>query len=196
METSILFPSDPDKISEKDILHLHPFSTYNSNTSRHRELWAIVAMNRDNAIGRNGDLPWHIPEDMRHFKELTMGHPIIMGRKTWESIPRRPLPGRRNIVISRNPDYYAEGAEVFCSLEEAVDACREVPFIIGGAQIYEKAVPFCSKVFITMVDSPADDADAFFPPLSEAEWKVAEESDFFTSKTGVNYKFITMARVK
>lgn len=194
METSILFPSDPDKISEKDILHLHPFSTYNSNTSRHRELWAIVAMNRENAIGRNGDLPWHIAEDLRHFKELTMGHPIIMGRKTWESLPKRPLPGRRNIVISRNPDYKADGAEVFCSLEAAVDTCREVPFIIGGAQVYEKAVPFCSKIFITSVDAPAEDADAFFPPLPDNEWKVGEESEHLLSKSGIGYRFLTKIR--
>ncbi len=194
METSILFPSDPDKISEKDILHLHPFSTYNSNTSRHRELWAIVAMNRESAIGRNGDLPWHIAEDLRHFKELTMGHPVIMGRKTWESLPKRPLPGRRNIVISRNPDYKADSAEVFCSLEAAVDACREVPFIIGGAQIYEKAVPFCSKIFITSVDAPAEDADAFFPPLPDNEWMAVEESEHLLSKSGIGYRFLTKIR--
>lgn len=194
VETSILFPSDPDKISEKDLLHLLPFSTYNSSTSRHRELWAIVAMNHENAIGRDGDLPWRIPEDMRHFRELTMGHPVIMGRKTWESIPKRPLPGRRNIVVSRNPDYRAEGAEVFSSLEEAVDACRETPFIIGGAQIYEKAVPFCSKIFITSVDASAVDADAFFPPLPQSEWLVTDESEQFISKSGIGYRFLTKIR--
>ncbi|MDE6028560.1 MAG: dihydrofolate reductase, partial [Muribaculaceae bacterium] len=96
METSILFPSDPDKISEKDIWQLHPFSTFNSRTSRLKELWAIVATNLSGAIGRKGNLPWHLPEDLRHFKELTMGHPVIMGRKTWESLPKRPLPGRLN----------------------------------------------------------------------------------------------------
>lgn len=194
METSILFPADPDKISEKDLFHLHPFSTFNSSTSRSREIWGIVAMNKDNAIGCAGELPWRVPEDMRHFKELTWGHPVIMGRKTWESIPKRPLPGRRNIVVSRNPDYYAEGAEVFGSLEEAVAACREIPFIIGGAQIYEKAVPLCSKIFITMVDSPAENADAFFPPLRPSDWIVTEESDQFVSKSGLRYKFMTKVR--
>ena len=194
METSVLFPSDPDMISEKDLLQLHPFSTFNSRTSRRREVWAIVAMNCDNAIGRKGDMPWHLPEDLRHFKELTMGHPVIMGRKTWESIPKRPLPGRRNIVVSGNPAYHADGAEVFGSIEEAVDACREIPFIIGGAQIYEQSVPFWSKVFITMVDADADDADAFFPALPDADWESTDESEILTSKNGIKYRFLTKIR--
>ena len=194
METSILFPSDPDKISEKDLFQLHPFSSYNSSTSRGREIYVVVAMNQDNVIGVRGDLPWHLSEDLKHFKELTMGHPVIMGRKTWESIPRRPLPGRRNIVVSRNPDFKAEGAEVFGSVEEGIDACREIPFIIGGAQIYKTALPFCSKVFVTMVEADVEDADAFFPELKETEWKRSEESERMISKTGIPYSFITYLR--
>ena len=194
METSILFPSDPDKISEKDILQLHPFSTFNSRTSRLKELWAIVAANPSGAIGRKGDLPWHLPEDLRHFKELTMGHPVIMGRKTWESLPKRPLPGRRNIVVSRNPEYKAEGAEVFPSVEEAVAACREIPFIIGGEAVYRAAIPFCTRLYLTEVGHEVDDADAFFPPLSGNEWDVLEESEAMTSKTGLKYRFVTKVR--
>lgn len=194
METSILFPSDPDMISEKDLLQLHPFSTYNSMTSRSRELWAIVATNKEGAIGANGDLPWHLSEDLRHFKELTMAHPVIMGRKTWESLPKRPLPGRRNIVISRNEDYRAEGAEVFGSIEEAVDACREIPFIIGGAQIYKEAIPFCTRVYLTIVDASAEGADAFFPPLPDEDWRIAEESEEMISKNGIGYRFLTKIR--
>ncbi|MDE6340155.1 MAG: dihydrofolate reductase, partial [Muribaculaceae bacterium] len=90
---------------------------FNSEVARLRSVTAIVAMARDNAIGRAGSLPWRLPEDMAHFKAFTMGHPIIMGRKTWESLPKRPLPGRRNIVVSRSPLYEAEGAEVFPSVE-------------------------------------------------------------------------------
>lgn len=175
-------------------MQLHPFSTFNSSTARGREIWGIVAMNGDNAIGCKGDLPWHLPEDLKHFKELTMGHPVIMGRKTWESLPKRPLPGRRNIVVSRNEDYVAEGAEVFKSLEEAVEACREVPFIIGGAQIYKQAVPLMTKVFITMVEADAPEADAFFPSLPTSEWDVTEESEEMISKREVGYRFITKTR--
>ena len=191
METSILFPSDPDKISEKDHLQLHPFSIYNSSTSRGRELRAIVAMNREGVIGKAGNLPWHLPEDLRHFKELTMGHPVIMGRKTWESLPKRPLPGRRNIVVSRNPDFHAEGAEVFPSIEEAVEACREVPFIIGGEQIYRAALPFCTRIFITEVDAEVEGADAFFPPLPSQDWDETERGEEMVSKTGMRYRFVT-----
>lgn len=194
METSILFPSDPDKISEKDLLHLHPFSSFNSSTSRGRDVFAVVAMNDENVIGVKGDLPWHLSEDLKHFKELTMGHPVIMGRKTWESIPRRPLPGRRNIVVSRNPDFKADGVEVFNSLEEAVSACREIPFIIGGEQIYKAALPFCSKVYVTMVDARVEAADAFFPELPERDWKVSEESEKLMSKNSIGYRFITYMR--
>lgn len=194
METSILFPSDPDKISEKDHLQLHPFSIYNSTTSRGRELRAIVAMNGERVIGKSGELPWHLPEDLRHFKQLTMGHPVIMGRNTWESLPKRPLPGRRNIVVSRNPDFHAEGAEVFSSIEEAVEACREVPFIIGGEQIYRAALPFCNRIFITEVDAEVDTADAFFPPLPSKEWDETERGEEMVSKTGVRYRFVTKIR--
>ena len=194
METSILFTSDPDKISEKDLFQLHPFSSYNSSTSRGREICAIVAMNFDRVIGVKGDLPWHLSEDLKHFKDLTMGHPVIMGRKTWESLPRRPLPGRRNIVVSRNPEFMAEGAEVFPSVEQAVDACRETPFIIGGAQIYRTMLPFCSKIYVTMVESPVDQADAFFPELPEKEWDKSEESERLISKTGIPYRFVTYLR--
>lgn len=195
MEISTLFPSDPDKISEKDHLQLHPFSIYNSSTARSREVRAIVAMARENAIGRNGKLPWHLPEDLKHFKELTMGHPIIMGRKTWESLPRRPLPGRRNMVVSRNPDYHAEGAEVFGSVEEAIDACREVPFIIGGAEIYRTSLPFCTKIFVTFVDTEIPDADAFFPDLSLYDWKTIDSSDQMVSASGAGYSFKTFVRL-
>ena len=195
METSILFPSDPDKISEKDHLQLHPFSTYNSSTARSREVRAIVAMAAENAIGRNGELPWHLPEDLKHFKELTMGHPVIMGRKTWESLPKRPLPGRRNMVVSRDPDYQAEDAEVFGSVEEAIDACREVPFIIGGAEIYRTALPFCTKIFLTLVETDISDADAFFPNLSSSDWITVDSSDRMVSRSGLGYSFKTLARL-
>ena len=194
MEISILFPSDPDSISEKDLSQIHPYSTYNSQTHRRREVWSVVAMSPRGAIGREGDLPWHLPEDLKHFKELTMGHPVIMGRKTWESLPRRPLPGRRNIVISRNPDYPAEGAEVFESLEAAVEACREIPFVIGGEMIYRLSIPLLTRIYITEVEKEVEDADAFFPTLNEEEWEISDKGDILTSSKGTRYRFLTKLR--
>ena len=103
----------------------------------------IAVVGNDNAIGRRGDLLWHLSEDLRHFKALTMGHPVIMGRKTWESLPKRPLPKRRNIVVTRNPEFVAEGAEVVSSLQEAFDlTVNENPFVMGGGEIYNQSLPF------------------------------------------------------
>ncbi len=194
METSILFPSDPDMITEKDILQLHPYSTYNSETNRRREVWCIVAVNESGVIGRQGTLPWRVSEDLQRFKNLTMGHPVIMGRKTWESLPKRPLPGRRNIVVTRNPEYKAVGAETMGSVEEAIENCREIPFIIGGEEIYRNALPWCTRVYQTVVKVPVDDADAFFPPLSPEEWREEDRSEEFISKTGPVYSFRTLYR--
>ena len=103
------------------------------------ELAIIVARAKNGVIGVNNTLPWHLPEDLKHFKNTTLGCPIIMGRNTWVSLGR-PLPGRRNLVVSRNPEFKAEGAETFTSLEDAIDACSgvEKAFIIGGAQIYDE----------------------------------------------------------
>ncbi len=196
MEISYLFPSDSDSISEKDISQTVPFSTFNSSTSRLRPLMAIVAMAKDRAIGRNGSLPWRLPEDMAHFKATTMGHPIIMGRKTWESLPKRPLPGRRNIVISRNIGYMAEGAEVFPAIEDAIAACEltESPVIIGGSQLYHSALPYCTEVTVTEIDTTVPDADTHFPVLSENDWQVVSTSEPEISKTGLSYRFVTYRR--
>ncbi len=196
MEISYLFPSDPDSISEKDICQTMPFSTFNSSTFRNRQVTAIVAMAKDRAIGRDGSLPWRLPEDMAHFKLTTMGHPIIMGRKTWESLPKSPLPGRRNIVISRNEEYDAEGAETFSSVEDAIAACptTETPIIIGGSQLYNSALPYCTKIIVTEIDTTIPDADTHFPELSEKEWETSDVSEKFESKSGLTYRFITYCR--
>lgn len=153
----------------------------------------IVAMGQDRAIGRRGDLAFHICEDLRRFKELTMGHPIVMGRKTFESLPKGALPGRRNIVVSRNPEYSAPGAEVFGSLREAIEACAGAPkvFIIGGGQIYRQALPDADVIHLTLVDADTPDADTFFPPLS-AEWKVVDESPQAQTPEGIGYSFRTL----
>lgn len=163
------------------------------------EVNIIVAVAPDLAIGRNGDLLFHVSADLRRFKELTMGYPIIMGRKTFESLPKGALPGRRNIIVSRNPDFTAPGAEVFPSLEDAVSACgdSEKAFIIGGSQIYSKAISIADRLLLTRFDRTADDADCFFPEISSKEWSVESKSDWTKDeKSGVNYCFENLCREK
>ncbi|MCL2723951.1 MAG: dihydrofolate reductase [Polyangiaceae bacterium] len=131
----------------------------------------IVAVAEGGVIGKDGKLPFRVPEDLRHFKNTTMGHAIIMGRKTYESIGRA-LPGRRNIVVSRTPGYSAEGCEVASSLEEAVMLARttdEEPHVIGGGAIYEAALPFATRIYLTRIHARYE-GDTFFPPL-DREWR-------------------------
>lgn len=152
----------------------------------------IVAVARDNAIGRNGELVVRLRADMRHFREVTMGHPVIMGRKTWESLPSGALPGRRNIVISRNPNYVAQGAEVFDSLESAFCALSpdDSAMIIGGEQIYRQALPYAQTIHLTEIDTDAPDADTFFPELSSDEWDKTDMGQWITDpETGLKYRF-------
>lgn len=151
----------------------------------------IVAAAANGAIGRNGDLLYHIPDDLRHFKQLTMGHPIIMGRKTFESFPKGPLPGRRNIVITRQTDYHPAGAESVDSLQGAIDLCSNSNdiFIIGGGQIYAQALPLARFLHITEIyDSPAD-ADTFFPPHNGTLLDATSPVDPTTSTPA--YRFAT-----
>jgi len=134
-------------------------------------LVAAVAANR--VIGAGGKLPWRLPEDLRHFKALTLGHPVIMGRKTWESIGR-PLPGRRSIVISRNSAYMAPGAEVVTSLDDALGLCDGAPeaFVIGGAELYRLALARADRLLITEIDHDFD-GDTRFPAPDPAQWREA-----------------------
>lgn len=161
------------------------------------KLAAIVAMGKDRAIGSNGKIPWHLPEDLKHFKEITSGNTIIMGRKTWESLPHRPLPGRDNIVISRNPDYVTKGALLTSSLQNAIEAAEgDIAFVIGGESIYREALPFCSLLYLTLVDIATPYADTFFPEISSDEWKTINESEQFISESGIHYKYLTLNRIK
>jgi dihydrofolate reductase len=134
------------------------------------QLSLIVAYAQNNVIGRDNTLPWKLPSDLAHFKRTTLGHPVIMGRKTWESLGR-PLPGRRNIVISRNPLYEAAGAQCVASLALAIEAVRDAEhaFVIGGAQIYQEALPFAQKIIATEVQAHIE-GDAFFAPLDKKNW--------------------------
>lgn len=138
----------------------------------------IVAMDRQRGIGLEGGLPWHLSSDLKRFKTLTMGHHLIMGRKTYESIGK-PLPGRTMIVISRNPDYTAEGCIVVPSLEEALVRARlegqEEVFVIGGGEIFQQILPMADRIYLTEVHAITE-ADVFFPDFSLDGWQVLESS--------------------
>lgn len=155
----------------------------------------IVAAAEDGAIGRGGDLIWRISADLKRFKALTMGHTIIMGRKTWDSLPKGALPGRRNVVVTRDKNFSAEGADVYNSLEDAIDSCQGAEtFIIGGAQIYRQAMPMVSKLFLTRVYASYPDADAFFPEIIADEWDIANEEVAAETSDGLRYQFIDLIR--
>jgi dihydrofolate reductase len=131
----------------------------------------VVAYARNRVIGRDGGLPWHLPSDMQHFRELTTGGTVVMGRKTYVSIPDkfRPLPGRRNMVLSRDAAYRAAGAEVYPSLPAALDACGRDCFVIGGGATYAEALPHAGRVYATEVVEDVE-GDTFFPVLADDAW--------------------------
>ncbi len=146
------------------------------------EIVVIAAVARNRVIGKDNRLLWNIPEDMAHFKALTSGRTVIMGRKTWDSLPPRfrPLPGRRNIVISRQADYPAPGAELAGSLEQALQLAasgEESIFIIGGEQIYRQAMALADRLEITEVDLEPE-GDAWFPEIAAVDWKISAKSEF------------------
>jgi dihydrofolate reductase len=134
----------------------------------------VVAVARNGVIGRQGNLPWKISSDLRRFKAITMGKPVIMGRKTWESLPRRPLPGRSNIVITRDRHYRAEGAAVVASIEKAVSKARQDKTdeicVIGGSEIFRQMLPKADRLYLTEVEL-APEGDVVFPPLDQTEWR-------------------------
>jgi dihydrofolate reductase len=138
-------------------------------------LTLVVAVARNGVIGRDGDLPWHLPTDMKHFRELTTGGTVLMGRKTYMSIPERfrPLPGRRNVVLSRSGE--APGAEVFAGLESALVAAPDA-FVVGGATVYDATLPLADAVWATEIDADVE-GDTFFPPLVDDAWVVGHASD-------------------
>lgn len=152
----------------------------------------IFARAANGVIGNNNTMPWHLPEDMAHFKRLTQGWPVIMGRKTWDSLPPRfrPLPGRTNIVITRQPDWKENGAEPAASLTDALKICArsEEVWIIGGAQIYAQAEPLADRIEVTEIAQDFE-GDAFAPPLG-SEWIEAAREDHISSN-GLKFSFIT-----
>lgn len=160
----------------------------------------IVAAARNRAIGLNNKMPWHLPEDLKYFKRVTLGKPVIMGRNTFESIGR-PLPGRPNIIISRNAGYSAEGITLVNSLEVALTAAQRLlppgvdeVMIIGGAQIYAQALAQASRLYLTEVDAEPE-ADAFFPAFDRAEWReTAREAHAACGRNPYSYSFVLLER--
>ena len=161
-----------------------------------KSIHAIVAVASDWAIGRQGDLLCHLPADMKHFKEVTMGNSIVMGRKTFESFPRRPLPGRQNIVITRNAEWQYPGVTVVHSLEDAIAAAEaDTVFIIGGAQVYEQALPLVDVLHLTQIHARWADADVHFPALNMDEWQeVSREHHVSDHRNAYEFDFITLKR--
>ena len=158
-------------------------------------LHLIYARARNGVIGRDGHMPWHLPEDLAHFKRTTLGAPVIMGRKTWDSLPERfrPLPGRSNIVVTRQADWAAAGAQVAHSLDAARALCAPAPvaWVIGGAQIYAQALPLAQQVVVTEID--ADFAGDAFAPQLGPEWQETMHEKH-TSASGVPLRFVTYVR--
>ena len=155
----------------------------------------IFARSANGVIGNNNALPWHLPEDLAHFKKLTLGSPVIMGRKTWDSLPAkfRPLPGRTNVVITRQADWQAAGARSAGSLTDALAICQTASdvWVIGGAQIYVQAEPLAHRIEVTHIDKTYE-GDAFAPTLSN-QWQQSQKQDLVSS-TGLNFSFITYTR--
>ncbi|WP_415882751.1 type 3 dihydrofolate reductase [Neptuniibacter sp. QD72_48] len=162
----------------------------------------IVAQAKNRVIGVNNKLPWHLPEDLRYFKQVTMGKPIIMGRNTYESIGR-PLPGRTNIVISRQESYAPQGVKVVSSLEAAIDMAESVAMIdgaseamvIGGGQIYAQALEKADRLYLTEVDAEIE-GDAWFPEFARENWKEVGREDFSAEGPNpYNYSFIVLDKI-
>ena len=155
----------------------------------------IFAQARRGVIGLNNSLPWHLPEDLAHFKATTLGQPVIMGRKTWASLPPkfRPLPGRTNIVVTRQADWQAAGALVAHSMAQAVALCHaeEEVWVIGGAEVYAQALPLAQRAVITEIDADFD-GDAFAPTM-DASWQETTRASH-TAANGLAYSLVTLER--
>jgi dihydrofolate reductase len=166
-------------------------------TAQRPTLALIAALDRNQAIGRSGALLWHESEDQQHFRRVTMGCPVIMGRKTWDSLPGRfrPLPGRRNIVVTRQARWQADGAVRAASLDEAMRLAVEADkaFVIGGGELYALALPRADELVLTEIDAVFADADTFFPPGARTAFaEISRETR--TAADGTRYAFVTYCR--
>jgi dihydrofolate reductase len=160
------------------------------------KLALVAAVARGGVIGRAGTIPWRLPEDMARFRALTRGHPVVMGRKTWDTLPARfrPLPGRRNVVVTRNPGWSGEGAERAASLEDAlrlVDGAERV-FVIGGGELYAEALPLADELLLTEIDVDVE-GDTAFPSWNRAEFEEATREQH-VAENGTPFSFVTYVR--
>jgi dihydrofolate reductase len=152
-------------------------------------VYLVAAVAANGIIGAGGKLPWHIPEELKHFKKLTMGHPVIMGRRTWESL-KGPLPGRENIVVTRTAGYQAEGAAVASSLDAALAMCAGEPvaFVIGGTQLFAESLPIAAGMVLTEIKRDYD-GDTWFPKWDRAQWKETQR-EAHTAQDGTRFDFV------
>ena len=159
------------------------------------KLSLIAALADNRVIGIDNRMPWHLPADLQHFKRLTMGKPMIMGRKTWESLPGL-LPGRPHLVVTRDPDYLAEGAQVVHSLQQALDAYPDAAelMLVGGANLYAQALPLTARLYLTYVHI-APEGDAFFPEFAAEQWReVARVEGVCDARNTIPHTFVTLER--
>lgn len=162
------------------------------------ELHLIWAQDRAGAIGRNNAIPWHLPEDLRRFRQTTLGSPVIMGRRTMESLGSCPLPGRLNIVLTRTPGYHVCGAAVACCLADgfalALSSGAKQAFVIGGAALYDEAMQIASQLFVTEVDLLVESADTQAPVIPARDFSMLRRGDWLTSESGLRYRFARYQR--
>lgn len=159
------------------------------------KLSIIAALSENYVIGKDNQLPWHLPADLKRFKKITWGKPILMGRKTYESIGR-PLPGRRNIIVTRNPDFQAEGCEIVHSLDQGLSLVRDSAevMVIGGAELFAQALPRASCMYLTVIHQHIE-GDCFFPRWDAKQWREVERADFVAdSKSHQGYSFVVLER--
>ncbi len=154
----------------------------------------IAAMAKNQVIGKNNALPWHLPADLKHFKNVTMGKSIVMGRKTYESIGK-PLPGRQNIIITADKNYQANGCTIIHSIDD-VKSNKDIPeiFIIGGAEIYKQLLPYTQKLYLTFIDANID-GDSYFPEWQQNQWQyISRENHLADAQNKFNYSFVVLER--
>ncbi len=161
----------------------------------HENISIIVAVAQNFAIGKNNDLLFHLPNDLKRFKDITSGHTIIMGRNTLLSLPKWPLPNRRHIIITDKPEDKFEGCEVVFSIAEAVEKVKDEKeaFIIGGGMIYRQFYPIAGKLYLTLVHKDFD-ADVFFPEIKYDEWNEENREDLYDGKNDFNYSYLNLKR--
>lgn len=155
----------------------------------------IVAIAQNFAIGKNNDLLFHLPNDLKHFKEITSGHTVIMGRNTLLSLPKWPLPNRRHVIITDKPDDHFPGCETVFSIDEAIEKVKDEPeaFVIGGGMIYRQFYPVAGKLYLTLVHQDFD-ADVYFPDINYSEWEESSREDFYDEKNGFHYSYLNLNR--